>query len=128
MKALLQRLITGMEAGWKKCPETNHIVYFNCDPSDKLLSCCAVGHVALGLYDSARQFRKVEEEFKSIQVVNPTYERFPESRSTYVGNIKGDKTIDVATAISLLVARPQDGGYNWTTPQVIDWLKSHLTS
>lgn len=126
MKALLKRLISGMEAGWKKCPNTNHQIYSNYGSNGELHSCCAVGAAALGLYGSPRQFRTVEDEFESIQVVNPTYEKFPTGRHTYVGDIKGDKTISLPTAISLLVARPIDGGYNWTTPQVIEWLKSHL--
>lgn len=129
MKASLKRLITGMERGWETCPHMSHEIYYNYEwilKNYNLRSACAIGHAALGLYGTPRDFSIVEHEYESIRVENPTYEPFSKSLSTYVGDIKGYKTIDLPTAINLLVAPCDKGGYNWTTPQVIEWLKSHL--
>jgi hypothetical protein len=125
MKALLARLIKGLETGWKKCPNTNHEIFSNTDEYGRLSSCCSVGHTALGLYGSPHKYARVEEEFKSLRVVNPTYERFPRDNFTYVGEIKNQKTISLPVAMSLLVTSKDNGGYNWTTPQVIAWLRTH---
>jgi hypothetical protein len=110
MRQDVKDLADAMERGWNMVPVTCY-PYFNDDydvdniPLNKVTSACAIGHALLGkgttnIWNSRVLFPVLQKQF----VIHPHI----------------DDSIPLASAICNLLLI-----HEWTTPQVIAWLRSH---
>jgi len=89
-----------MERGWAKCPKMCKSRFYIGFPNTPE-SCCGNGHAALGKHGDASQWYTFEKTVKHVMVK------------------KDADTIDLPTAIDFLAIA------NWTTPQIVEWIRSH---
>lgn len=113
MRQDVQDLITAMQAGWKKVPAMSEW-YFedrhghwrgHFQDITEIRAACAQGHALLG---------------KNALGIGDWLSLFPILKSQRV-LFKDGTTTDLGDAINRLVMDAY-----WTTPQVIEWLRSHL--
>jgi len=97
-----------MEKGWIKCPVMVNNRFWIGDDPRKPDACCSNGHAALGSsYANANFWYEFEKTVKHIKV-------------NYWNKQKTSMLIvSLPHAIDILIS---DG---WTTPQVVEWLRSH---
>jgi len=103
MRQDVKDLADAMERGWKQVPVMNKSIYFETNENgDKIVSACALGHALIG-------FRVASFDAHPI--------------------VFTQAVIDYAYAFGLMnlwlaITRLNDE-FNWSTPQIIEWLRSH---
>ena len=95
-----------MEAGWQKVPNMCWCFFKRDD--NKIIAACAMGHALLG-----------KGEITAARVS----QLFPIIQKQMVKNIFQGSEAD--TKVNLEIALNELVKEGWTTPQVIEWLRSH---
>jgi len=112
MRQDVKELIDAMEKGWKMLPvmsdwyfkDQHGIASTVAGKLSNISAACAQGHALIGV--------NCFNAFNRVQL-------FPILEKQWVSY--GDRTFPLASAINKLVIL-----HRWTTPQVIEWLRSHL--
>jgi len=104
MRQDVKQLADAMEKGWQKIPHQNKRVFFGYE-HNKIVSCCAMGHALVGARVSVSRMGK----------------RFPILNNQKVFTTSTKIYMSLFEAIAVL-----NDNHDWTTLQVVDWLRTHV--
>jgi hypothetical protein len=107
MNQPLNEFINAMSAGWKLCPRNANGSSF-LGTGEYPIGCCPLAHAALGKTGFARTASAVENK-----------NMFPFLKEQQVS---GDEFTGSLYSTIICLADV----YNWSTPQVLRWLRTHL--
>ena len=108
MRQDVKELIDAMQAGWNKVPKNcPHSTFKGSYKNPK--ACCPLGHAMFGKNDKV-------DSVASLRITCDFPVLLKQKVKVYFGDL-----IDLQAAIITLA-----DDYNWSTPKVIKWLKSHL--
>jgi len=106
----IKELVDAMERGYTKIPHMNRLFYFQTNESQKIMACCAIGHAYIGKTGAVYDFCETVNSHKLFPVLG-----------TQMVTIDGeDKPCTLWGAITRL-----NDHYLWTTPQIVEWLRSY---
>jgi len=108
MRKDIKELADAMEKGWKKVP-VMYKDYFWTGSRTNPTACCARGHAGLGYNGDPEQGN-----------IWGHFEKLLDKQKVTSPNPKNKFNLTLAVAIDALVL-----DYNWDTPKVIKWLRSH---
>jgi len=127
MRQDVKELADAMERGWKQFPKMHRGSSFKTDANDKVIACCAIGHTMVG----AGNFSGIYSTTHIVDKFPPLFDQLVYYPSGFKGkrvirNGRNASGLDGTLCVLWDVIVSLNDDYKWNTPQIIEWLRSHL--